>query len=228
MGAWDSLVGILGLAFGLGLVHALDADHIAAVSALASRGDGQAKHAWRFCLRWALGHGGTLMLLGIAVLAIGIHLPPAINHYAEAAVGVLLLVMAGALFNDIRRQSLRLGFHTHPGLPHHAHWQRSTHAGDGHRHEHGATLVGALHGAAGSAPLLALIPIATQQTPAWGLAYLLLFSLGVLASMLVFGGLLSALFARLAGWGRGALQWTRSIIAGGSLAAGLYVLHGLS
>lgn len=225
MGAWDSLFGILGLAFGLGLLHALDADHVAAVSAFAGRGDGPAKRPWRFCLRWALGHGCTLLLLGTLVLTLGIAIPPSLGRYAEASVGLVLLLMGAVLLYDIRRQSLRVGFHSHPGLLRHAHWQRpATPSG---RHGHGATLVGALHGAAGSAPLLALIPVATHQAPWWGLLYLLLFSIAVLATMLAFGGLLGVLFSRLARWGSNALRWVRSGIAGGALLTGLYLLHGL-
>lgn len=224
MGEWEALPGILGLAFGLGLLHALDADHILAVSTLASRHPDSARRPWRFCLRWALGHGLTLLLLGILAWGIGTRLPAALSHYAEAGVGLLLIAMGGWVWWDIRRQSLQLRFHRHRGLPHHAHWYPPADSHT-HHHEHGATLVGALHGTAGSAPLLALIPIATQQPLSLGLLYLALFSLGTLASMLLFGGLLGVLFARLAAYGTQHLNTLRRIIAGGSVLAGLYLLH---
>ena len=232
MGEWGSLAGILSLAFGLGLLHALDADHIIAVSALASRSEpGSGKQRpWQFCMRWALGHGFSLMLMGILVWGIGANLPADFSRYAEAGVGLLLLGMGLWLLLDIRRQSLRLGFHAHAGLPPHAHW----HQPDQHDHkpfgvqEHGATLVGALHGVAGAAPLLALIPMVTRQSPAWGFLYLGLFSLGVFCSMLLFGGLLHQLFQRLLRWGNGAMTVVRALLATGSLGAGGYLLYHVS
>jgi cytochrome c biogenesis protein CcdA len=227
MGEWDALPGILGLAFGLGLLHALDADHILAVSSLASRDPGARRRPWRFCLRWALGHGLTLLLLGTLAWGIGAGLPVALSRYAETGVGLLLIGMGAWVWRDVRRQSLQLRFHSHRDLPRHAHWQPPA-LGGNPQHDHGATLVGALHGTAGSAPLLALLPIATQQSPGPGLLYLALFSLGTLSAMLLFGGLLGVLFGRVARWGAQGLHLLRRVLALGSVAAGLYLLHSVA
>jgi cytochrome c biogenesis protein CcdA len=224
MSEWEALPGILALAFGLGLLHALDADHILAVSSLASGQRDGARRARRLCLRWALGHGAILLLLGTLAWSIGARLPDGVSHYAEALVGLMLVGMGLWVLRDLRRRALRLDAHHHAGLPRHIHWR----AGDGGHADHGATLVGALHGLAGSAPLLALIPLATQTSLLSGLLYLGLFSLGALLAMLLFGGLLGLVFTRLAHWGERGLVLLRGLIAGGSLGVGLLLLYRLS
>ena len=55
-----NIPGLFTLAFGLGLLHALDADHIAAVSGLTGHRP-SLKNSLRFCLRWAIGHGSVLI-----------------------------------------------------------------------------------------------------------------------------------------------------------------------
>jgi len=51
-----------------------------------------------------------------------------------------------------------------------------------------------VHGTAGSAPLLALVPL-SQIGSAWtAIAYLIVFGVGVMLSMLAFGGALGGLF----------------------------------
>ncbi len=223
MGEWDSLTGILGLAFGLGLVHALDADHVIAVTALAGQPGNTPQRPWRFCLNWALGHGGSLLLLGVLVLAVGMVIPEQLSMFAEFVVGGVLILMGLAVLVQLRRKRLRLRFHRHPGLSRHAHWQQpsSTHTA----HTHRATLVGALHGTAGSAPLLALIPVAQSASPWWGLAYLLLFSAGVLVSMLLCGGVLGLVFERLSSRGQRVFDWMHASIGAGAIVAGGYLVQ---
>ena len=223
MGEWDGLIGILGLAFGLGLVHALDADHVIAVTALSGQPDSLSPRPWRFCINWAFGHGGTLLLLGALVLVAGLAIPEQLSALAESLVGGVLILMGLMVLVQLRRKRLQLRFHRHPGLLRHAHWQQppSTHA----PHTHRATLVGALHGTAGSAPLLALIPVAQSASPWWGMAYLLLFSIGVLMAMLLCGGALGLVFQRLNRYGQRVLDGMHCTIGVAAMAAGGYLLQ---
>ncbi|VAW78936.1 hypothetical protein MNBD_GAMMA13-1916 [hydrothermal vent metagenome] len=223
MGEWDSLTGILGLAFGLGLVHALDADHVIAVTALAGQPDGKLQRPWRFCLNWALGHGGSLLLLGVLVLAVGMAIPERLSMLAEFLVGAVLILMGAAVLVQLRCKRLRLHFHRHPGLSRHAHWQQPASIHTAHTHR--ATLVGALHGTAGSAPLLALIPVAQSASLWWGLAYLLVFSAGVLVSMLLCGGVLGLVFEHLSNRGQRVFDYMHAGIGAGAIVAGAYLLQ---
>lgn len=222
------LLGLLGLGFGLGLVHALDADHVMAVSALASTRPG-VRECLRFALRWALGHGGTLLLVGGTAFALGLAIPEALARDAELAVGIVMIGLGAWVLRDALRRRAHLHFHHHDGVPVHAHWHthapRGAHASDAHRHGHAAVLVGALHGTAGSAPMLALLPAVAEGSAGLGLAYLVAFSAGVLVAMLVFGGLFGALLRRVV---RSARLWpfrlVRAGTAFGCMAVGVYLL----
>ncbi|OOZ40502.1 hypothetical protein BOW53_07530 [Solemya pervernicosa gill symbiont] len=225
----SSVVAILSLAFGLGLLHALDADHIAAVTGLASQEEGGRRQALRFSLMWALGHGLTLLLVGVAVILLGMAIPAQLSEWAETLVGVVLVVIGIGVLLDIRRENVHLHFHRHDsGLPH-AHWHHHTpgreHRASHHRHRHTPVLVGVLHGAAGSAPLLALLPMTQQQDPWLAMGYLLLFGVGVLASMLLFGGFVEHLFNHLKRRARRLLYLLRSVVGLFSIGLGGWLFY---
>ncbi len=217
---------VISLAFGLGMVHALDADHIMAVSSLASGGN-KARRAWQYAKCWALGHGLSLSLIGACVYLLGSAIPMELSIIAEHLVGVVLILMGLYAILGLRRQRLHIHFHRHDGLPAHAHLHAHPAGSNAtaHGHVHRATLLGMLHGTAGSAPLLVLIPIASLGSPWLALLYLLVFSLGVLLAMSLFGGLL--------GWGIGqclrrgpvGLKVMQGGVALGTVWAGLVVLN---
>lgn len=222
-----NLYALLSLAFGLGLVHALDADHIVAVSGLASA-RATFRDTLRFCLRWSLGHGSTLLSIGAAVLLLGMAVPESLSRVAEEAVGFALMGIGVYVLGNLWRRKTHVHFHAHDGLARHAHWHGHADEADGrgaHRHGHGALMVGMLHGTAGSAPLLALLPLSAQARPWFGVAYLLLFGLGVLLSMLVFGGALGALFRGLAQRSERLVRSLRMIVALGSIGFGSWLVH---
>lgn len=222
-----SLLATLAIAFGLGLLHALDADHVMAVSALASRRPGL-RRATLFCARWALGHAAAVLALGAVFLVLGAHLPAWVGNRAEQGVGVVLVLLGAWVFWDLRRRGVHAHVHAHDGLPEHAHWHRHedgvAHEGDPHEHDHSAVLVGLLHGTAGSAPVIALVPVAHGASPWWGAGYLILFSLGVLVSMTLFGGLVGVCFERLRGTGPRFLTAARAAVATASIVFGLSML----
>jgi ABC-type nickel/cobalt efflux system permease component RcnA len=227
------ILATLSLAFGLGLLHALDADHIMAVSGLAARRP-SLRNSLRFCVRWAIGHGLTLLLIGGAVLLLGMAIPERLSAAAESLVGVILIAIGLWVLWDLHRSRTHLHFHDHDDLPPHAHWHEHTqpaahaHDTDEHQHPHNAVLVGVLHGTAGSAPLLALIPLSSMGHSPWlGMAYLALFGLGVLLAMFLFGGLLGSTFGWLSRWGNSALRATRAGVALSSIGFGAYLLQTL-
>src|ERR1043166_992451 len=84
------MFGILGLGFLLGMQHALEADHIAAVSSLAARRTNVAdivKHG----LTWGLGHTLTLFVFAGVAILLGHAIPEHVARPLEAAVGVMLM-----------------------------------------------------------------------------------------------------------------------------------------
>ena len=205
---------------GLGLLHALDADHVMAVSALSNERP-SVRRTLRFSANWALGHGGMLLLLGLIMFGIGLSIPEVLQHSAELMVGVLLIVIGLVCLYKIRREKLQLKAHQHGDVAH-LHWVKAddnshsqhnleskqnldSHTLDSHK----PVFVGLLHGLAGSAPALALIPAVSTGQLALALGYLTVFSLGVMASMLMFGlgfgamqQLISQRFVRFFQWQR--------------------------
>lgn len=227
----ESHYALLTMAFGFGLLHALDADHIAAVSGLAcGREQGGWRAVRRFSLQWATGHGLVLLLIGATVLLLGMAIPEQLSHLAESLVGVVLLLIGFFVLRDLWQRRLHFRFHHHHDLPRHAHWHEL--AEDLPRrspvHSHAPLLVGMMHGTAGSAPLLALLPLASQHSPWIGMGYLLLFGLGVLFSMLLFGGVLGWLLQRLADRAARLVVVLRASVGVFALGFGGWLLHGIA
>ena len=218
--SWAAFAGWLSVAFVLGLVHAFDADHVMALSVFATRSHG----AWagaRAGLRWSLGHGVVLFAAGIGLLFLGHSLTPAMALVAERAVGVVMVLLGAYAWLELARSRSHLHFHEHDDLPAHAHWH--SHEDVGHGHEHGALMVGAFHGLAGSAPILAVLPVAARS-PLLGLAYLVVFGIGVALAMGFVSGLLGHFAGRLATGARSrSLAVLRGASAAGSIALGAWL-----
>jgi ABC-type nickel/cobalt efflux system permease component RcnA len=191
------MFGILGLGFLLGMQHALEADHIAAVSSIAARrsnvGD-VVKHG----LTWGLGHTLTLFVFAGAALLLGHAIPASVARPLETAVGIMLVGLGAHLLWRLWRD--RVHFHRHhhrDGTVHfHAHshsGESAPHARSAHLHDHGfrwrTLLVGLMHGMAGSAALLVLA-VSRAPSPVAGLGYVALFGIG---SMIGMGALSTAI-----------------------------------
>ncbi len=208
------------LAFFLGLVHAFDADHVMAVSVFATRKKG-VREGVHVGLRWAAGHGLVLVAVGLALLLLGHSLPSEMLMVADRLVGLAMILLGATVWIDLARRRTHIHFHAHDDLPSHAHWH--THQEAGHGHEHGPLMIGALHGLAGSAPILAVLPVAARS-PALGFAYLMLFALGVALAMAVVSGLIGHLVGQ--SWSRlqaGGLSMLRACCASGSIALGVWL-----
>jgi len=184
------MFGILGLGFLLGMQHALEADHIAAVSSIAARrahvGD-IVKHR----LTWGLGHTLTLSAFAGAALLLGHAISEQFARPIETAVGIMLVGLGAHVLWRLWRD--RVHFHTHghgDGTVHiHAHshaGETVAHARASHAHAHGfrwrTLLVGLMHGMAGSAALL-LLAVSQASSPAIGLGYVALFGIGSMVGM---------------------------------------------
>jgi sulfite exporter TauE/SafE len=157
-------------------------------------------------------------------------IPKTLSHVAEMLVGLVLLMLGLVVIINLVRHKIHLHFHSHDNLPRHAHWHSHhnfrEHSKNPHHHRHQATLVGVLHGMAGSAPLLALLPLSQWHSPWWGMAYLFLFCLGVLSSMLLFGGILNGLFVKLENNSQKALTFIRGMTGLFACGMGIYWLQG--
>jgi len=221
----ENIAVLLTFAFGLGLLHALDADHILAVSALSSDKSGF-HNSTRYALRWSVGHGAILLAITVLIHWSVISMPAEVSALAEQLVGVVLIVLGLLVLYQIRSKRLHFHFHKHKNKTH-AHW----HPHDdqdiekkNHQHEHKAFLIGGLHGLAGSAPLLAIIPLSEAKPISYSLLYLLVFSLGVFLAMISFGGLFGSLLKRLAEVSEKYVTTVKTLVAVLAISAGVHLV----
>lgn len=180
---------LLGVGFLLGLRHALDADHLAAVSTvLAERPSIRASSAVGFW--WGLGHTLMLMMVGAVVLALGLRIPERFELLAECAVGIVLVVLGGTLALKLYRERWHVHSHHHDGERHmhlHSHQLQKD-----HRHRHWMALsvrplcIGMAHGLAGSAAVLLMVVSVTERM-AEGLLSIAIFGVGSIVGMMVIG-----------------------------------------
>ncbi|HEX2168380.1 MAG TPA: sulfite exporter TauE/SafE family protein [Longimicrobiales bacterium] len=178
----------------LGTAHALEADHMAAVTSFAVRRPGL-RASVRFGVRWSIGHGGAIILIGTGILLLGIQLPEAAGHWLERLVGIMMIGLGAWTVRGAR--ALHAHAHAHDSGVVHAHLH--SHAvHDDHDHRHAATAVGLLHGLAGSGSAVALIPLVGLESPASGIFYLILFAIGTVAGMAVYGLLAGLVLGRAA------------------------------
>jgi ABC-type nickel/cobalt efflux system permease component RcnA len=151
-----SIVIVLLVATLLGLRHATDPDHLAAVSTLVVSGRERAtRAAARLGAAWGLGHAVTLVAFGVPILLAERYLPEGLQRGAETAVAALIVFLAVRLLVRWRHGYLDLHAHPHPEQEH-------RHAV---RTPFGAFGIGLVHGMGGSAGvgilLLAAIPSET-------------------------------------------------------------------
>ena len=181
----------LALGFAVGLAHALDADHVAAVATMMEKYDSRQGIILRGTA-WGLGHTLALFLICSAVLMLGLTISGPLESALEMAVGIMIAGLGLRVLWKLRRERIHIHAHAHNGERHvHAH----SHAGDPdthhaalHSHQHAARamlptlLVGLLHGAAGSAGLLVLV-VATAPSTMQALLAFAVFGAGSLIGM---------------------------------------------
>jgi hypothetical protein len=148
-----SLFGLL-----LGVRHAVDPDHVVAVTAIAT-GQRSIRRASQIGAMWGVGHTLTIFLVGGAIIVFRIAIPPRLGLAFEFAVGIVLIVLG--LANLLSRADVAPSPSTARPL-----------------------LVGMVHGLAGSAAV-ALLVLAAVRDPRWAVGYLLLFGLGTVVGMVL-------------------------------------------
>lgn len=202
------------LFFGLliGMQHALEADHIAAVSSMISR-EKSLRSMVRHGAFWGIGHAVTLMLFAGVVVGFGLVISDQLATWLELAVGVMLVGLGLHVIYRLVRE--RIHFHAHRHSDGAKHLHAHSHAGEerrheqsGHDHQHvkrlpiRTLLVGMMHGLAGSAALVVLAT-STMTDPVTGFVYITLFGAGSILGM----AFLSAIIAVPLGASARFLTW---------------------
>jgi nickel/cobalt exporter len=196
-------------ALALGAGHALEVDHMVAVTAFVG-GSPRLGAALVFGLRWGVGHSLAVLVAGTLLALSGLHVPPGTQDWAELGVGCMLVALGGWAVHAARRLHVHLpqdhGGHAHlhahaPGAFPHAHAHHDS-AQAARRHRHLSTLVGALHGLAGTAPVVALVPVTLMSSKAAAVLYLAAFGAGTIVGMAAYAGLAALAVGSVAASGR--------------------------
>lgn len=218
----STVAAALGLGFVLGLRHALDPDHVVAVSTIVSEHNSLARSSLVGTF-WGLGHSASLFAAGLVIILLRVSIPEHVLPWMEAPVAAMLIFLGiSATRRALRERGLRIHTHVHEhGDEPHAHVH--VHLGDEHNHAHRMFklgrkpfAVGLVHGVAGSAALTLLV-LAQIPSIALGLVYMVVFGIGSIGGMLTMSAMISVPFVLTAR----RFQAINSVIR---LSAGLFSL----
>ena len=185
--------------FVLGLQHALDPDHLVAVSPIVS----DHKSLRRSSLigtSWGLGHSASLLGVGLAIILLRVSIPDTVLPWMEAPVAVMLIVLGiSATRRALRERGVQIHTHVHEH-GHRPHEHVHVHLGEEHDHVHRMFklgrrpfAVGLVHGFAGSAALTLLV-LTKIPSIALGLVYMAVFGIGSIGGMLIMSAVISLPF----------------------------------
>jgi ABC-type nickel/cobalt efflux system permease component RcnA len=224
-----SITATLALGLLLGLRHALDADHVAAVATIVGeRYEDGLRRSLLTGLCWGAGHTLTLGAAGVLILALRINISERLALIFELIVALMLVGLGASALRSALRDRLHVHEHRHDGVRHaHLHFHAARHGdAEEHRHPHPIRsalrplLVGGLQGLAGSAGP-ALLVLATAPSLVIGLIYLGVFGVGSILGMAAMSlalGVPLVLARRRSLWLHRAL---RAAVGLGSLALGI-------
>jgi high-affinity nickel permease len=194
-----SVIAVLTGGLLLGLQHALDADHLAAVSTIVSERKSLLSASIVGGL-WGIGHTVSLLVAGLAVILLHVRVSDRVAGLLEFCVALMLIGLGINALLRLQRAS-KLHWHTHK---HGSHTHSHPHLHEPGRELAGSThhqmkvglrplIVGLVHGLAGSAALMLMV-LSTVASPVVGLAYILIFGLGSIGGMMVMSSLFSLPF----------------------------------
>jgi ABC-type nickel/cobalt efflux system permease component RcnA len=194
-----STISILFIGFALGLQHAIEADHLVAVSTIVS----EKKSLLRASIVggfWGLGHTIALFVVGAVVIFLKVQISETTEARMEAVVGGMLVLLGlNAIRKLLTAEKIHIHKHEHGEREHiHIHSHIGEHETQHHRFSPRSILIGAVHGLAGSAALMLLI-LPVIPTPSVALLYIIIFGTGSIGGMMAMSFLIGLPFHFTAG-----------------------------
>jgi ABC-type nickel/cobalt efflux system permease component RcnA len=183
-----SLLSILVLGFILGVKHAIEPDHVIAVSTIAS----QSKKLYRSSLAgvfWGIGHTATLFIIGIVLILMKGEITEKWAMSLEFLVGIMLVYLGVTSIRSFKNMHVHENDHNGETVKYvHSHKYSKEQE---HRYQHKdisyvkSMVVGLIHGLAGSAAMI-LLTMSTVKSVWEGAIYILIFGAGTVVGMLFF------------------------------------------
>ena len=179
--------------FTIGLFHAFEPDHVAAVSTQVLKssqkksvsffrqiGSSAFKSSILGAL-WGAGHTSSLIIVSLLIFVFSMNIPREMFGSFEFGVGVMLVILG--LFTYLNRKLVgekHIHTHAHDGVIHtHPHAHDETHS-----HGHKSYLIGCIHGLAGSGSLVVLA-LSTMHDLQTVLSFVLVFGIGSIVGMML-------------------------------------------
>lgn len=223
---------ILTLGLAIGLQHAFEPDHVAAVSTQVSQRknksqtlkqkvkEGTFKSSLLGAI-WGAGHTTTLVIMGLLMFLLSINIPANIFLSFEFIVGIMLVMLAFTTFSNKRLFKIK---HMHPHVHDNGtiHTHPHEHNGE-HKHTHKSYIIGCIHGLAGSGALVVLTA-STLGNIETVLSFILIFGIGSIIGMAIVSSLIGLPFAFTNKFGS-ANKILRYIAGGASLLIGINILY---
>jgi hypothetical protein len=219
----------IALGFLLGMRHATDADHVAAVAATVGRERLVRPAAW-IGVWWGVGHTITIVLVGAAIVLFNWIIEPRLGLAMEFGVGVMLVLLGVGNLGAVGpgKTTARGPSETAPTHSHMPHTSGTVPARPGRTVAKSVIynivkpiLIGVVHGLAGSAAI-ALLVMTTIRNPAWQVVYLLVFGAGTIAGMAM---ITMAIAVPLAAFGERRHALVRLVTGVASVALGLILAY---
>jgi cytochrome c biogenesis protein CcdA len=179
-----TLFSVLALGFILGIKHAIEPDHVIAVSTIASN----SKKLWHASLAgvfWGIGHTATLFILGIILILMKNDLSDKWSMSLEFLVGIMLIYLGITSLLTFRKHKQ----HSHLKEEH----SKNDHLNKKDVSYFKSMFIGFVHGLAGSAALV-LLTMSAVDTVWQGVLYILIFGVGTTIGMLIFTTILGIPF----------------------------------
>lgn len=194
-----STFSVLVIGFVLGLQHATEADHLAAVSTIVS----EKKNLFTASLvggLWGVGHTISLFVVGLLVIFLKFQISESVEARLEACVGAMLVLLGlNALRKLFQANKVHVHSHEHDGHKHvHIHTHGEGSERSHHRLSPRSVVIGMVHGLAGSAALMLLV-VPTIPSPAIALLYIVIFGIGSIGGMMAMSFLIGLPFHFTAG-----------------------------
>ncbi|MEW6210200.1 MAG: hypothetical protein AB1631_17670 [Acidobacteriota bacterium] len=230
MESLPSTISVLALGLVAGLRHAMDADHVAAVSTIVSERKSLLSSSLIGGL-WGLGHTAALLVAGIIVLVLRIEISPRVEMALEFCVALMLIGLGANALRKLKSGwKLHLHTHTHG---HHTHVHPHLHDGSPEPAEHThhgfklearPIIIGMVHGLAGSGALMLLV-LSTISSPAVGIIFIVIFGIGSIGGMMLMSALISLPIRLTADRFKRANLAVRVAAGAFSLAFGLFMVY---
>ena len=194
-----STISILLIGFALGLRHAVEADHLAAVSTIVS----EKKSLLTASIvggMWGVGHTIALFMVGAVVIFLKVRISETTEARLEAVVGIMLVILGlNALRKLFSAESIHIHKHEHDGREHiHIHTHNAAGETSHHRFSPRSIFIGMVHGLAGSAALMLLI-LPVIPSAAVALLYIVIFGAGSIGGMMAMSFMIGLPFHFTAG-----------------------------